>query len=139
MPLEAVLEHNRLDLLSLAGLTSRLLALLAGGPSTARNAREALALGRIYRRSGLNGRAHEGFVRALELASPDGPRSAPLRCTSSRSATGMRAATRTRQVAGRPSSRRLTARRSCGERPRKRWRFTTSIVSGICRRRVRSR
>jgi hypothetical protein len=70
MPLEAVLEHNRLDLLSLAGLTSRLLALLAGGPSTARNAREALALGRIYRRSGLNGRAYEGFVRALELASP---------------------------------------------------------------------
>lgn len=69
-PLEAVLEHNQLDLLSLAGLTSRLLALLAGGPSTARTAREALALGRIYRRSGLNGRAYEGFVRTLELASP---------------------------------------------------------------------
>jgi hypothetical protein len=62
-----VLEHNCLDLLALAGLTGRLLELLAGGPSTTRNAREALALGRIYRRSGMNGRAHEAFVRALEL------------------------------------------------------------------------
>lgn len=66
--LSAVLEHNCLDLLSLAGLTGRLLELLAGGPSTTRNAREALALGRMYRRSGMNSRAHEAFVRALELA-----------------------------------------------------------------------
>jgi uncharacterized protein YprB with RNaseH-like and TPR domain len=67
-PLVAVLEHNCLDLLSLAGLTGRLLELLAGGPSTTWNAREALALGRMYRRSGMNSRAHEAFVRALELA-----------------------------------------------------------------------
>ena len=67
-PLAAVLEHNCLDLLSLAGLTGRLLELLAGGPSTTRNGREALALGRMYRRSGMNNRAHEAFVRALELS-----------------------------------------------------------------------
>jgi uncharacterized protein len=66
-PLGAVLEHNCLDLLSLAGLAGRLLELLAGGPSTTRNAREALALGRMYRRSGMNSRAHEAFVRAVEL------------------------------------------------------------------------
>jgi hypothetical protein len=68
-PLGAVLEHNCLDLLSLAGLTGRLLELLAGGPSVARNARETLALGRMYRRSGMNSRAHEAFIRALDLAS----------------------------------------------------------------------
>ena len=71
-PLGAVLEHNCLDLLSLAGLASRLLELLAGGPSTTRNAREALALGRMYRRSGMNSRAHEAFVRALELTTVSG-------------------------------------------------------------------
>ena len=68
-PLGAVLEHNCLDLLSLAGLTARLLELLAGGPSSTRSAREALALGRMYRRSGMDSRAHEAFVRALELTS----------------------------------------------------------------------
>ena len=68
-PLGAVLEHNCLDLLSLAGLTARLLELLAGGPASTRSAREALALGRMYRRSGMNSRAHEAFVRVLELTS----------------------------------------------------------------------
>lgn len=68
-PLGAVLEHNCLDLLSLAGLTARLLELLARGPSSTRSAREALALGRMYRRSGMDSRAHEAFVRALELTS----------------------------------------------------------------------
>ena len=52
-PLGAVFEHNRLDLLSLAGLTARLLQLLGDGPGKARNAHEALALGRVYQRGGL--------------------------------------------------------------------------------------
>ena len=55
-PLAGVLEHNRLDLLSLAGLTARLLDFIRKGPSAARRAREALALGRVYARCGL-GRA----------------------------------------------------------------------------------
>ena len=44
-PLVGVLEHNRLDLLSLAGLTARLLDLVRTGPGAARHPREALALG----------------------------------------------------------------------------------------------
>ena len=65
-PLAAVLEHNRLDLLSLAGLTARLLDLVRTGPGAARHAREALALGRVYARCGLDGRAREAYERAIE-------------------------------------------------------------------------
>lgn len=67
-PLAAVLEHNRLDLLSLAGLTARLLQLMAEGPASARDAREALALGRVYSRAGLDARARDAFVRAVAMA-----------------------------------------------------------------------
>ena len=73
-PLVTVLEHNRRDLLSLAGLTARLLRLIGGGPGEARDAREALALGGVYRRAGLEARAGEAFVRAVAMA--DGPRAA---------------------------------------------------------------
>ena len=71
-PLAAVLEHNRLDLLSLAGLTARLLQLVRCGPEAARNARETLALGRVYARAGLDGRARDAFERAAARAS-NGP------------------------------------------------------------------
>jgi uncharacterized protein YprB with RNaseH-like and TPR domain len=64
-PLAAVLEHNRLDLLSLAALTARLSHLVRSGPSAAGTAREALALGRIYARGGDAGRAREAYGRAL--------------------------------------------------------------------------
>jgi hypothetical protein len=67
-PLAQVLEHNRRDLLSLAGLTSRLLHLLAEGPSAAIDAREALALGCLYQRSGLDDRAEAAFERSVALA-----------------------------------------------------------------------
>jgi uncharacterized protein YprB with RNaseH-like and TPR domain len=67
-PLGAILEHNRRDLLSLAGLTSRLLELLAAGPSASRSAQEALALGRIYRRSGRDASAYDAFLHALQLS-----------------------------------------------------------------------
>ncbi len=63
-PLSAVFEHNRQDLLSLAGLAGRLLELAADGPAGARDAREALALGRLYARAGLDGRAREAFQHA---------------------------------------------------------------------------
>ncbi len=63
-PLSAVLEHNRLDLLSLAGLTARLLSTIEDGPSAARDAHEAFALGRIYERAGFAGRAEQAFERA---------------------------------------------------------------------------
>ena len=67
-PLAGVLEHNRRDLLSLAGLTSRLLEIVAGGPDYAENAREALALGHVYARSRAEARAIEAFERAVTLA-----------------------------------------------------------------------
>jgi len=66
-PLAAVLEHNRLDLLSLAALTARLLHLTRMGPEAARNAREAIALGRVYARAGFDARACDAYVRAIAL------------------------------------------------------------------------
>jgi hypothetical protein len=68
-----VLEHNRLDLLSLAALTARLLGLAHGGPEAARTPREALALGRVLGRAGLEAGAREAFTRAIALsAAPRG-------------------------------------------------------------------
>jgi hypothetical protein len=68
-PLRAVLEHNRLDLLSLAGLAARLLDLVRRGPGAARHPREALALGRVYASGGLDGRAREAYQHACREAS----------------------------------------------------------------------
>ena len=67
-PLAGVLEHNRLDLLSLAGLTARLFHLAEAGPQVVRHATEALALGRVYEREGLEDRAEEAFGRAIALS-----------------------------------------------------------------------
>jgi uncharacterized protein YprB with RNaseH-like and TPR domain len=66
-PLGAVLEHNRLDLLSLALLTSRAAQLLDEGPAAARSAREALGLGRLYEKGGLPDEACGCFERAADL------------------------------------------------------------------------
>jgi uncharacterized protein YprB with RNaseH-like and TPR domain len=66
-PLAAVLEHNRLDLLSLAALTARLFHLARHGPDAARDAREALALGHVYMRGGLTARACDAYRRAVEM------------------------------------------------------------------------
>ena len=66
-PLAGVLEHNRLDLLSLAGLAARLLDLLKSGPAAARHAREALALGRVYAQRGLDSRAREAYECAINF------------------------------------------------------------------------
>jgi len=67
-PLADVFEHNRLDLLSLAGLTARLLALITGGAHSTDDARECLALGRVYERAGESTRADVAFERAASLA-----------------------------------------------------------------------
>jgi uncharacterized protein YprB with RNaseH-like and TPR domain len=66
-PLRGVLEHNRLDLLSLAGLTARAFHLLQTGPGEAASAHEALALGRLYGRAGLEERADVALARAVVL------------------------------------------------------------------------
>jgi len=75
-PLSGVLEHNRRDLLSLAGLTSRLLETVAGGPDHAENAREALVLGHVYARARLDDRAIPAFERAVTLAATSASRRA---------------------------------------------------------------
>jgi len=67
-PLAAVLEQNRLDLVSLAALTARLLHVTRCGPDAARDAREAIALGRVYARAGFDARAAAAYVRALSLS-----------------------------------------------------------------------
>src|SRR5262249_1186601 len=66
-PLAAVLEHNRLHLLALAALAARLLHLARTGPEAAKDAREALALGFVYARAGLQVRACDAFTRAVEM------------------------------------------------------------------------
>jgi uncharacterized protein YprB with RNaseH-like and TPR domain len=72
-PLEAILEHNRLDLLTLAALTARLLHVTRSGPDAVGDPREALALGHVYARGGLEERARLSFRRALDCCrSPRG-------------------------------------------------------------------
>jgi uncharacterized protein len=73
-PLAEVFEHNRLDLLSLAGLTARLLHLIAAGADETEDEREAFALGRVYERAGDQARAAHAFERALTLAAGAGER-----------------------------------------------------------------
>ena len=50
-PLEPVLEHNRIDLVSLAAVTARALQLAREGRDACRDCAEALALGRIFERA----------------------------------------------------------------------------------------
>ena len=69
--LEAVLEHNRLDLLSLALLTARATQLIDEGPVAPRAAREALGLGQLYERAGLADEAKASFARAAVLPCED--------------------------------------------------------------------
>jgi uncharacterized protein YprB with RNaseH-like and TPR domain len=70
--LEGVFEHNRLDLLSLAALTSVVLRLVGLGPDAARTSRERLALGRLYERAGDMCRAERCFEH-LAGCGPDEP------------------------------------------------------------------
>jgi len=63
-PLAAVLEHNRLDIVSLAMLTARASRLLANGPSAATTPREAFGMGRLYERAGMLDEALACFQRA---------------------------------------------------------------------------
>jgi uncharacterized protein len=63
-PLEPVLEHNRLDLVSLAAVTARAVRLAEDGVDACRDSGEALALGRVYERGGNLARAEICYRRA---------------------------------------------------------------------------
>ena len=69
-PLEPVLEHNRIDLVSLAAVTARAARLAERGHEACTDNAEALALGRIYERAGLNGRAEACYRRAVTSSNP---------------------------------------------------------------------
>ncbi len=66
--LEAVLEHNRIDLISLALVTARAITLITQGPHAAQHPREALGLGRLYERSGACEDAESSYAHAATLA-----------------------------------------------------------------------
>jgi uncharacterized protein YprB with RNaseH-like and TPR domain len=67
-PLEPVLEHNRMDLVSLAAVTARALALVEHGSRACRDGWERLALGRLFERRGAHDRAMECFEEAARDA-----------------------------------------------------------------------
>ena len=71
-PLEPVLEHNRLDLISLAAVAARAVELVEHGSERCRDAAEALALGKVYERAGSIGSALDCYGRAA------GDRRAPV-------------------------------------------------------------
>ena len=77
--LAAVMEHNRLDLVSLAMLTARASQLLEDGPATARTGREALGMGRLYERAGMTAAARAAFLRAAEYRDADTVMAGPPR------------------------------------------------------------
>jgi uncharacterized protein len=63
-PLEPVLEHNRLDLISLAAVCAHAVQLVDEGSGRCRDAAEAVALGKVYERAGCAGKAIAAYERA---------------------------------------------------------------------------
>lgn len=70
-PLEPVILHNRFDLLSLAVLTARAQRLVSEGPGVSADARECLALGRVYERAGRPEAAEAAYRAAVEHSVSD--------------------------------------------------------------------
>lgn len=64
--IDGVLEHNRLDLVSLAAVTAHAFQLASEGPTWCREACEQLGLGHLYERQGDLAKAEEAFVLAAE-------------------------------------------------------------------------
>jgi uncharacterized protein YprB with RNaseH-like and TPR domain len=70
-PLEPVLEHNRLDLVSLAAVMARAVQLARDGHVSCRDGAEALALGRVFERAGDMDRAAECYTAAIASPQPE--------------------------------------------------------------------
>jgi tetratricopeptide (TPR) repeat protein len=64
--LESVLEHNRLDLVSLALVMARALTLVERGPSAATSPYECYGLARIYDRAGHHDEAEAAYLRTID-------------------------------------------------------------------------
>ena len=69
-PLEPVLEHNRIDLVSLAAVTARAATLAERGHEACADNAEALSLGKIFERANLTGRAEACYRRAATSSNP---------------------------------------------------------------------
>lgn len=69
-PLEPVLEHNRIDLVSLAAVMARAAKLAHEGHESCADNAEALALGKIYERAEHFGRAEACYRRAMLSSNP---------------------------------------------------------------------
>jgi uncharacterized protein YprB with RNaseH-like and TPR domain len=67
-PLEAVMEHNRIDLVSLALVAAHAVRLIEQGPAATQNARECLGLGRLYERATMRDHAEACYVHAAAVA-----------------------------------------------------------------------
>ncbi len=67
-PLESVLEHNRLDLVSLAAVMARALTLVSRGPLESSNPHECFGLARLYERAGAHDNAEGALLRSIDLA-----------------------------------------------------------------------
>ena len=67
-PLEAVLEHNRLDLISLAAVMARALTLVSRGPLESSNPHECFGLARLYERAGAAENAEAALLHCIDLA-----------------------------------------------------------------------
>jgi tetratricopeptide (TPR) repeat protein len=70
-PLEPVLEHNRLDLVSLAAVTARAARLMDSGADGCVDEHEAIAVGRIFERAGHVQRAEACYRRGASAESID--------------------------------------------------------------------
>lgn len=70
-PLEPVLEHNRIDLVSLAAVTAHAARLAQDGHGACADCAEALALGRIYERADALERADACYLRAAGSDNPE--------------------------------------------------------------------
>jgi uncharacterized protein YprB with RNaseH-like and TPR domain len=70
-PLEPVLEHNRLDLVSLAAVTARAATLVTRGHEACRDAAEALSVGKVLERAGDTRRAEACYHAAIASGPAD--------------------------------------------------------------------
>ena len=80
--MRGVLDHNRHDLLSLAGVMAHALTLAREGPAACRDEAERLALGRIYERTGAFDRAVDAYEAAARGLDRDVRRHALARLAS---------------------------------------------------------
>ena len=136
-PLEPVLEHNRLDLVSLAAVTARAVAARRGRRRRLSRLAEALALGKDLRARRRLDRARGGLLsprgrrrddvevrgEALYRLGLRLPPGSPVRGSGGRAGVTSLALTEPRHV------RRIDARRRSGSSPPRRSRFITSTAT----------